>query len=56
MAKQTKRTKVKALPRTNLRWQTREQYDRAKAAAGTVPLATFVLDVIVRALDKRPAA
>jgi hypothetical protein len=56
MAKQSKRTKVKGLPRTNLRWQTREQYERAKAAAGTIPLATFVLDVVVRSLDKRPAA
>lgn len=54
MRKPTKR--AKPLPRTNLRWQTREQYDRAKAAAGTIPLATFVLDLFVRALDKRSAA
>ena len=56
MAKQAKQLKAKPLPRTNLRWQTREQYERAKAAAGTLPLATFVLDVFMRALDKRSAA
>lgn len=56
MRNNTKRTKAKAIPRTNLRWQTREQYDRVKAAAGTIPLATFVLDVVVRSLDKRDAA
>jgi hypothetical protein len=54
MRKQTKKPKPK--PRTNLRWQTLEQYERAKAAAGTIPLATFVLDRFMRSLEKRPAA
>lgn len=48
--------KTKPAPATKITWNDRATYDRAKAAAGTIPLATFVLDLIVRELDKRSAA
>ena len=43
------------IPRTNLRWQTREEYERALKAAGNIPLATYVRDVFLRSLDSDAA-
>ncbi len=38
------------IPRTNLRWQSREEYEAALRAAGNIPLATYVRDVFLRSL------
>lgn len=41
------------LPRTPVTWRSKAEWQRAKAAAGRFPLATFVLDVFIKELDRR---
>jgi len=54
MRKQPK--KNHAPPATKLTWKDRADYDRVVKAAGSIPIATYVMDVFLRAFEKRNAA
>jgi len=54
MRKQPK--KPTAPPVTKLTWKDASLYERVGKAAGSIPIATYVMDVFLRAFEKRNAA
>lgn len=54
MRKQPKRNGT--APATKLTWKDRATYERVSKAAGTIPIATYVMDTFLRAFEKRTAA